>query len=294
MKRLAACILGLALSAALVLSAVLAAEGEGRPRRPRGEQGGEPNKGGGQKGGGQKGGGQKGAPKAAPKAAPKGAAAVAAKGGPKKPPAKKGGGEGEEEGDEGGEGAMVLEDSDAVVLRDGTRINGTILCAGQTAVTLLTPEGEKTFPREQIERIVQNADAGLPKKFTAEELDGHKYLKDAEGGAPVAAKTGEPKGPDIVPLDAGTATPAAKGTAPAAPAAPPPAAPVATVQPAAPAGPAKVLAPVTFPKTQPELHALIEKLRKDGTLNDYLADPKFRDGFREAVREAFRNAPKEK
>jgi len=90
------------------------------------------------------------------------------------------------------------------------------------------------------------------------------------------------------------AAPATPAVAPVAPVAPGPA--VKAVQPPVKGeAPARALPPVTFPKTQPELHALIEKLRKDGTLNDYLADPKFREGFRQAVRDAFQNeAPKKK
>ncbi|MBM4041143.1 MAG: hypothetical protein FJ290_21795 [Planctomycetes bacterium] len=222
-----------------------------------------------------------------------------------------------------------------MVLRDGTRINGTILAAGQAAVTIMTYEGEKTIPREKIERVIQNADAGLPRKFAAEkdEAVGHKFLRDMEGAFPPPPKPPEPpRGPDIVPIEA--PAPAAKAAEPVEPPAGPPVAPppakavapivppvkavpavgppVKEVAPVAPpakavapvAPPAKVaqpaapppkgaLPPITFPKTQAELHVLIEKLRADGTLNDYLADPKFRDGFRAAVREAFKNeAPK--
>jgi hypothetical protein len=61
--------------------------------------------------------------------------------------------------------------------------------------------------------------------------------------------------------------------------------PRALVVPAPRRGP---LPPISFPKTQAEIHALVEKLRKEGTLSDYLAGPSFRDGFRQAVREAFR------
>lgn len=81
--------------------------------------------------------------------------------------------------------AYVLEDSDAVILRDGTRIKGTVLCAGAAAVTILIKDEdgkpqEKTIPREKIERVIKNADAGFPKKFATKKLDGHKYLVEAE------------------------------------------------------------------------------------------------------------------
>ncbi|HPD15168.1 MAG TPA: hypothetical protein PLE19_09465 [Planctomycetota bacterium] len=296
MKQLVAGAAGLLLGIALVVFSVRAQEEEAPVRKVPGAN--AP----GAKGGAAKGGAPKGAPAVAPKQAPKGTPKTAPKGALKGAPGKAKGAEGEE--DEGGEGALVLLDTDAVVLRDGTRISGTILAAGQAAVTILTHQGEKTIPRETIERIVKNADAGLPTKFAAEEADGHKYLQDTQGAIPAPPKGAEePKGPDIV-----SATPAAPAApaapvAPAAPAAPAPKA-VAPVGPApAPKAvepPAKAEAPVkgalpaiTFPKTQPELHALIEKLRKEGTLNDYLADPTFREGFRQAVRDAFRNeAPK--
>jgi hypothetical protein len=225
----------------------------------------------------------------------------------------------------------VLLDNDAVVLRDGTRISGTILCAGQAAVTILTSEGEKTIPREQIERVIQNADAGLPTKFPAEPdaLGAHKHLIDVSGALPPPPKKAEePKGPDIVTALPPAPEPAAKAEEPIKPKLLEPAAPVApkgpapvvplppakvaepeeppakAVAPAVPgkapaepapkvAGPRKPLPPITFPKTQAEIHALLEKLQKEGTLNDYLADPAFRDGFRQAVREAFKGeAPK--
>ncbi len=98
----------------------------------------------------------------------------------------------EEQQGAGGEsgGASVLEDSDAVILRDGTRINGTILCAGAAAVTILAKEGEgegeeaqaveTTIPREKIERIIKNADGSFPKKFATETRDGHKFLIESE------------------------------------------------------------------------------------------------------------------
>lgn len=246
----------------------------------------------------------KAAPKAAPKVAPKAAPKSAPKGAPTKGSPKAKGPEGEEEGEE--KGIFVLLDSDAVVLRDGTRINGTILAAGQTAVTILTHEGEKTIPRENIERIIKNADAETPRKFVPEELDGHKYLRDIEGALPPPPpKAQAPKGPDIVPIQVAAAPPKAVEPPPPPPKAPEPLPPVApkaqppvapAPQPKAPgeAPPGvKQLPPITFPKTQVEIHALIEKLRREGTLNDYLADPKFREGFREAVREAFKNeAPK--
>jgi len=192
---------------------------------------------------------------------------------------------------------LVLTDSDAVVLRDGTRIEGTVLCAGAIAVTILTPEGEKTIPREQVERVVKNADAKSPEEFTPQELDGHKYLM---GGSGVLSLTPAKKdeGPEIVPLarpkPAVAPTPPARA-APAKPKAPPgpkpPARPApqkpkppAVRQPAAPKQPAKALPKLQLPTDPAQLRALIKKLRDEGTLGDYLRDPEFRKALREAVR----------
>jgi len=219
---------------------------------------------------------------------------------PAKAPAKRtppGQGEpkGEEEGEEGA--VFVLQDSDAVVLRDGTRIDGTILCAGQAAVTILTPEGERTIPREQIERIIKNSDAGFPKKFKAEELDGHKYLQDEEAAEGEAAgEEGGPPGPKLVatpgvrPAPAPAPKPAPKAPAPAGPPAARPAAPPAAPKPAAPAPPQPPKAPagvttITLPKDPAQLRAFIEQLRRDGKLDALLKDPRALEILRKALRE---------
>jgi len=336
-----ACLIG---AIALAMPAALA----GERRRPPGKGGARP------------------AAKGGARPAAKGGARPAAKGGGRpggaanarrpanRPPAKgapranQGGGEeGEEE--EEPPGAFVLPDSDAVVLRDGTRVDGTIVCAGQAAVTILTPEGEKTFPREKIERTIKRTDARSPRKFMAEELDGHKYLIDLEGGLAPAPEPEPPKGPDIVPLpQQPAAAPAAAPAAPAGPAAAParprpraragpaaavvakpapkpgpapparpkprakpapaatavakpapkagPAAPTraprtpkalpaAPPRPAAPAAPAAKLPKITFPKDPAKLQALLQKLRRDGTLAQYLKDPKVLKAFREALQQ---------
>ncbi|MFW6161788.1 MAG: hypothetical protein ACODAJ_03410 [Planctomycetota bacterium] len=77
-----------------------------------------------------------------------------------------------------------------MILRDGSEVSGTILCAGQAAVVLLTPDGEQTIPRAAIERVVKNADGSFPKKYKAETLDGHKFLVEAPPESPPGAEDG--------------------------------------------------------------------------------------------------------
>jgi len=238
---------------------------------------------------------------------------------PAKPPAKppkpvKGAlakGEPKEDEEEGEEGSVfVLPDKDAVILRDGTRVNGTILCAGQAAVTILTAEGEKTISREQIERVIQNADAGVPEKFKAEELDGHKYLKKEDAEEPPPVKAGGPAAPPIATLGMPPGAPpqpapaaekggaeapapaaAPKALPPAPPKAPPPVAPVqppAALEPPA-AGPLPqppaALPTMTLPKDPAQLRAFIEQLRRDGKLDALLKDPRALEALRKALRE---------
>jgi len=193
---------------------------------------------------------------------------------------------GSEEEEEQGGTVMVLPDNDAVVLRDGTRVEGTILCAGAVAVTILTPEGEKTIPREKVERIVKNADAKSPEEHTPEELDGHKYLMGT-GGVVTLTPPKKDEGPEIVPRPKPKPQPAPpKAAAPRPrPAQPPPKAQPAPAKPKAPvAKPAKPLPKVQVPSDPEQLRALLRKLRQEGTLGDYLRDPEFRKALREAVR----------
>jgi len=184
----------------------------------------------------------------------------------------------QEKGGEGGH-AFVLMDNDAVILRDGTRITGTILCAGQAAVTILTPDGEKTIAREKIERIIKNTKAGFPKKFKAEEQDGHKYLVEepAEGeegmGAPAKP------GPAARPVPKGKAP--AKATKPARPGAPPKRRPGA--RPKQPRAPGR-LPKLNLPKDPAKLKALLDRLKRQGKLDQILKNPQALKMLREALK----------
>lgn len=223
--------------------------------------------------------------------------------GPGRPPQQRprgGPGQQEPEGEEEEQGGtvLVLTDSDAVILRDGTRINGTILCAGAVAVTILTPEGEKTIPREKVERLVKKADAKSPQEFTPEELDGHKYLMMGSGTLLTVPTTKKDEGPEIVPQTPATAQPAKpvqpQPAAAARPAKPRPLAQPRTAlpkakapavrKPAAPKQAAEALPKLQVPQDPAKLTAFLRKLRQEGTLADYLRDPEFRKALREAVR----------
>jgi len=208
--------------------------------------------------------------------------------GPRRPPQQKPKGgqkepEGEEEEEEGGT-VLVLPDNDAVVLRDGTRIEGTILCAGAVAVTILTPEGEKTIPREKVERIVKNADAKSPEEHIPEELDGHKYLMGT-GGVVALTPPKKDEGPEIVPRPKPQPAPPQAAPPQPKPAQPPAKARPAPAKPKPPvAKPPKALPKVQVPSDPEQLRALLRKLREEGTLGDYLRDPEFRKALRDAVR----------
>jgi len=200
---------------------------------------------------------------------------------PKKPAA-----EGEKKAAEG-DTVYVLQDTDAVILRDGTRIAGTILCAGQTAVTLLTPDGEKTIPREKIERVIKNSDAGFPKKFKAEKTDGHKFLVEAppeeegadddEGNAPAQRpkRTSKPKR---------KATPKSKAPAKRTPKAKP----GTPKLPKLPGGLPKLpggLGGLKFPKDPAKLKAMLQQLKKSGKLQAIMKDPRASQLLRKALKQ---------
>ncbi len=266
---------GLAVSG---LAARAGERGEGGDRRPGG-RGGAVRPGGGATGGGGRAGG----------------GATRPGGGGGRPG---GGPAGGEEGEEEEGFVYVLEDSDQVILRDGTRIAGTILCAGQAAVTILTPDGEKTIPREKVERVIKNTDGSFPRKYKAEETDGHKFLVEAPpdpppdgdmggdpGGAPPARKPkARPKAP-------------AKGTPKAAPRTP--AKPGTTARPATPKLPSLPNLPgglpnlnlpgglpnLNLPKDPAKLRDLLQRLQKDGKLRDLINDPRAADMLRKAMKQ---------
>jgi len=196
-------------------------------------------------------------------------------------------GEGEEGEKESGT-VYVLEDSDKVILRDGTEIKGTVLCAGQAAVTILTPDGEKTIPREKIERVIKNTDGSFPKKYKAEEADGHKYLVEAPPDEPGDADEGaapRPRKPKGTPKGQPKARPRARPKAPAkgGPKARPgtPKLPNLPGLPKLPGG----LPNLKLPKDPAKLRALLERLQKDGKLRGLINDPRAADALRKAMRQ---------
>ena len=281
MKRQALLLLAIALTWLVAASAALAEDGEGdQPTEPAkkgrrlGRQG---NAGKAQNPNPPAAKGAVKAPNKGPAKPPVARPQKPVKGGPAKGEPK----EGEEESEEGS--VFVLPDKDAVILRDGTRVDGTILCAGQAAVTILTADGEKTIQREQIERVIQNADAGVPEKFKAEELDGHKYLKKeevAEGDeaeAPPPKKAVHPGPPPAKPPAVLKAPPAAAPAQP--PVAAKPAAPPPVPQPPA-AAPSLML-----PKDPAQLRAFIDQLRREGKLDALLKDPRALEALRNALKQ---------
>ena len=241
----------------LVSAAPLARAGERRPGKTGGGRGGRPGR-------------------SAPAARP-------GRGGPGAKPGKGAPAEGEEDEEKAGT-AMVLQDSDAVILRDGTRIDGTVLCAGQMAVTILTQDKdgkplEKTIPREKVERVIKSADAEFPTKFGTEKLDGHKYLVEAppeeeEGGEEdLAGPGGDFDGPPPRrrPKAPGPAKrPKAKPTRPAAKR--PPSAKLPSV--GLPKLPFKLPGGLKVPKDSAKLRDLLNRLKKGGKLDGLLKDPR--------------------
>jgi hypothetical protein len=209
-------------------------------------------------------------------------------------PARGGGGKGGDEEAEPGT-VYVLEDHDKVILRDGTEIEGTVLCAGQAAVTLLTPEGERTIPREKIERVIKNTDGSFPRKFVAEEADGHKYLTEAppegEGGedtgVPGAAAAPPAKGPRR-PKASPTGKRPAKGTPKTRPGRPargtPRARPATPKLPDLPKLPGGVPNLKNMPKDPAKLRALLQRLQKEGKLQDLIKDPRAAEALRRAMK----------
>lgn len=231
-------------------------------------------------------------PKAQPKAPRKAQPKAAAKGRARPTPAAKGGAPGKgapvEKEPEGGQ-AFVLEDSDAVVLRDGTRINGTVLCAGAAAVTILVKEDgapvEKTIPREKIERVIKNTDAGFPRKYSTKALDGHKYLTEVqdEGDPENLLDDGTGLGPAPAPRPRPKAAP--KGRTPTAPRTP-------AKRPATPKLPGGIKLPpgiqlppgIKLPKDMDpgKLKGILDQLQKRGMLDKM--DPKIRRAIQGALK----------
>ena len=199
----------------------------------------------------------------------------------------RGGGGGGEEKEDGT--VYVLEDSDRVILRDGTEIKGTILCAGQAAVTILTPDGEETIPRERIERIVKNLDGSFPKKFKAEETDGHLFLVEAPPDPPPGEGDDEGGGaPKARPKAAPKARPKA---APKAPAKGKPAAPAGRTPAARPARPTQPTLPGLpngLPNLKdlndPRIQDLLKRLPKGVDPQDLLKDPRVLQRLQDAMK----------
>ncbi|MFP4055347.1 MAG: hypothetical protein ACLF0G_00585 [Candidatus Brocadiia bacterium] len=186
---------------------------------------------------------------------------------------------GEAEGEDTGPSVSVIPDDDALVLRDGTRIEGTVLCAGQAAVTILTADGEKTIPREKIERIVKNIRDLSPQEWAVEEVDGHKYIVE-KGVATASAAEGGPATP--AKPKARTATPKA---GPKKPKARPDQGKTPNRQPPAPKPkPPAEAAGIEIPDDPAEVRALLQRLRKEGKLQEVLKNPEAFKKIREALK----------
>jgi len=167
-------------------------------------------------------------------------------------------------------------------------------------VTILTPDGEKTIPREKIERVIKNADAGFPKKFKAEPNDGHKYLVEAppdeynpddEGGPAPKRPKAKPKArPKANPKTKRTPRTPGKRTPKAQPGKP--TLPNLPNLPNLPGGlpnlrnlPNLPNLPGGLPKDPAKLRALLQRLRKEGKLDQLLKDPRASDLLRKAMRQ---------
>jgi|GEM_PF-6307250 len=82
-----------------------------------------------------------------------------------------------------GEGAeesyvMLLMDSDTILLKDGTEVNGTVILIAEKKVIILTEEGEELIDRENIEEIVQRKDYSRDEPVTlpVREIDGFQFI----------------------------------------------------------------------------------------------------------------------
>ncbi len=68
---------------------------------------------------------------------------------------------------------------DRVTLTDGTVLEGMIVAAGARAIVIVTPEGEKTVPKDNVERVergVAGADALTLRTFEMEVVDGRERV----------------------------------------------------------------------------------------------------------------------
>jgi len=115
----------------------------------------------------------------------------------------------------------VFLDADTIYLRDGTKLEGTVILMAQKTAVILTEKGEEMVPRDTIEKMVLGKDKDKATTLPIRSQDGFKFIvmepiedEPVEGG------------------DAGAAAPG-PGADPAKPAAPP-APPAAAPEPVAP------------------------------------------------------------
>jgi len=90
--------------------------------------------------------------------------------------------DGEEPGEAGEEAiedtsfVRVLLDSDVVYLRDGSKLDCTVIMSAAKAVIVLTDDGEQMIPSEDIERIVRAKDHVTPTILPVRQADGFKFI----------------------------------------------------------------------------------------------------------------------
>ncbi|NQT18898.1 MAG: hypothetical protein HQ592_04275, partial [Planctomycetes bacterium] len=83
-------------------------------------------------------------------------------------------------GDEGGEEkslqVKMLLDSDKLYMRDGTTIEGTIIIVAAKWAIILTEDGERLIPREDIEKIERGKDKDATVTLPIQESDGFQFI----------------------------------------------------------------------------------------------------------------------
>jgi len=132
-------------------------------------------------------------------------------------------------GEEPGEAAVedtsfvrVLLDSDVVYLRDGSKLDCTVIMVAAKAAIVLTEDGEQIIPSENIERIVHAKDHATATILPVRSMDGYKFIvmepvepaappmeaervdetpeaPETSGGEPAAPSVEEPRTPTTPP-----------------------------------------------------------------------------------------------
>jgi hypothetical protein len=70
----------------------------------------------------------------------------------------------------------VLLDSDTISLKDGSTVSGTVIMVAEKAAVILTEDGEKMIPRQNIEKIEHGKNKDQPTTLPVKKSDGFQFI----------------------------------------------------------------------------------------------------------------------